>query len=162
MQKLLKVGSTAPAFRLPDATGTQHSLKDYSGGWVLLYFYPKDDTPGCTKEACAIRDNFPKFTKRALTVLGVSKDSQARHAKFADKYSLPFTLLADEDLTVIKKYGAWGQKKFIGKTYDGTHRISYLIDPKGKIAKVYPKVKPALHAQEVLRDLDTLSAAGSK
>ena len=161
MPVLLKAGSAAPAFTLSDADGKQHSLKDYAGKWLLLYFYPKDDTPGCTKEACAIRDNFPRFTKSKLAVLGVSKDSAERHAKFAKKYSLPFPLLADEDLKVIKKYKAWGQKKFMGRTYDGIHRISYLINPKGKIAKVYPKVKPAEHAEEVLRDVDTFRASGS-
>jgi len=153
---MLKEGQKAPAFALLDQNGTTHTLVDYQGQWVLVYFYPKDDTPGCTKEACMIRDNWPKFKELGIQVFGVSVDSPKSHAKFADKYALPFTLLADEDKKMVEKYGVWGEKKFMGRTYMGINRVSYLIDPQGKIAKVYPKVKPAEHAQEVLQDLQEL------
>lgn len=149
---MLKINSKAPDFKLPDKDGKEHSLKDYKGKWVLLYFYPKDDTPGCTKEACAIRDNLPDFKKLKLTVLGVSVDTVKSHKKFAEKYDLPFTLLADEDKSVVKKYGVWAKKKFMGREYMGTLRTSFLIDPSGKIVKIYENVKPEIHAEEVLRD----------
>jgi thioredoxin-dependent peroxiredoxin len=150
---MLKPGSKAPAFTLSDQEGKAHTLADYQGQWVLLYFYPKDDTPGCTKEACTIRDAWPKFKKLKIHVFGVSVDSTKSHAKFVDKYDLPFTLLADADKEVVKKYGVWGEKKFMGRTYMGTSRMSFLIDPAGKIAKVYENVKPEEHAAEVLEDL---------
>jgi len=153
----LKIGQTAPEFALPDQEEKMHTLKDYRGQWVLLYFYPKDDTTGCTKEACAIRDEFPNFKKLKIKVLGVSADSVKSHKKFAEKYDLPFTLLADESREMIKKYGVWGKKKFMGCEYDGIFRNSFLINPEGKIAKIYEKVKPALHAEEVLRDLESKS-----
>lgn len=150
---MLKQGQKAPAFSLPDQDGKMHTLADYEGQWVLLYFYPKDDTPGCTKEACTIRDAWPKFKKLGIQVFGVSTDSTKSHAKFIDKYDLPFTLLADVDKKVVAQYGVWGEKKFMGRTYLGTNRMSFLIDPKGKIAKMYPNVKPDEHAAEVLEDL---------
>lgn len=153
----LKNGSKAPSFNLPDQKGELHALKDYAGSWVLLYFYPKDDTPGCTKEACMIRDNFPSFKKLKITVLGVSADSVKSHAKFAEKYELPFTLLSDEKKEVAEKYGAWGEKKFMGRKYMGMKRVSFLIDPEGKLAKIYDVVRPAEHAEEVLSDLQELS-----
>ncbi len=143
----------APAFALPDQEGQQHDLKQYRGSWVLLYFYPKDDTTGCTTEACTIRDQWSQFKKAGLVVLGVSTDSPESHAKFATKYKLPFTLLADVQKEVVNTYGVWGEKKFMGRTYQGTRRQSFLIDPQGRIAKVYEKVKPADHAGEVLRDM---------
>lgn len=149
----LKQGDAAPQFMLPDQDGVSHKLSDYKGQWVLLYFYPKDDTPGCTMEACAIRDNFPAFGKLQAQVFGVSVDPVAKHKKFADKYKLPFTLLSDEDKLVVNAYGVWGKKKFMGREYMGTNRISFLIDPDGNIAKVYEKVKPKEHAEEVLTDL---------
>ena len=151
-----KLHSVAPLFTLPDQNGKEHSLVDYAGKWVLLYFYPKDDTPGCTKEACAIRDSFPNFKKLKITVLGVSVDSAASHKKFEKKYKLPFTLLSDDKKKVVKKYGVWGKKKFMGREYEGTLRTSFLIDPKGKIAKLYEDVNPVLHAEEVLRDMKVL------
>lgn len=154
----LKVGSKAPEFSLPDQNNKQHSLSDYQGQWVLLYFYPKDDTPGCTKEACALRDNLPRFKKIKAVVLGVSVDSVKSHAKFAEKYGLPFTLLADEGRSVVKKYGVWQKKKFMGREFWGTMRTSFLIDPKGKIAKIYKNVKPDVHAVEVLKDLAAVLA----
>lgn len=133
-----------------------HTLSQYSGKWVLLYFYPKDDTPGCTKQACAIRDEFPNFKKLQATVLGVSVDSPKSHGKFAMKYELPFTLLADEKKEVVTRYGVWAKKKFMGREYLGTLRTSFLINPDGVIARVYENVKPELHAKEVLADLQKL------
>lgn len=153
-----KLHSAAPLFILPDQDGKEHSLADYGGKWVLLYFYPKDDTPGCTKEACTIRDSFPDFKKLKINVLGVSVDSVASHKKFETKYELPFTLLSDDKKEVVKKYGVWGKKKFMGRVYEGTFRTSFLIDPKGKIAKIYEDVNPVVHAAEVLADLKLLSS----
>ncbi len=152
-----EVGKKAPAFTLPDQDGKTHSLSDYAGKWVLLYFYPKDDTPGCTIEACTIRDQFKDFKKIGAVVLGVSTDSVKSHKKFADAYELPFTLLADENKEMVGEYGVFGEKKMYGKTYMGTMRTSFLIDPSGKIAKIYEKVKPEEHAGEVIADLKALS-----
>ena len=152
----LTLSQLAPAFSLPDQSGQDHSLKDYLGQWVLIYFYPKDDTPGCTTEACSLRDNFPKFKKLKAVVLGISVDAVKNHQKFVTKYKLPFTLLADEDKAVVKKYGVWQKKKFIGKEYMGIVRTSFLINPQGKIVKIYESVKPAEHAEEVLGDLKLL------
>ena len=158
----------APQFNLSDQAGQIHNLKDYAGKWILLYFYPKDDTPGCTKEACGFRDNLPKFKKlpppspdtgearRGIEIIGISIDSVAKHKKFAEKYKLPFTLLADEDKKVIGLYNVWQKKKFMGREYMGTVRMSFLIAPNGKIAKIYEHVKPELHPAEVLQDLKTL------
>jgi thioredoxin-dependent peroxiredoxin len=153
----LKLNDKAPAFELQDQKGKIHTLFDYKDKWILIYFYPKDDTPGCTKEACGIRDLYPKFKRLKIKVLGVSADSIAKHKKFAIKYELPFTLLADEEKKMLKAYGVWGKKKFMGREYMGINRVSFLIDPKGKIAKIYQKVKPAIHAEEVLNDLKELS-----
>ena len=146
----------APDFTLPDQDGVEHSLSQYRGQWVLLYFYPKDDTPGCTKEACSIRDAFPRFESLNIKVLGVSVDSVESHKKFAEKHKLPFTLLSDEHKKVVAHYGVWGEKKFMGREYDGTIRSSFLIDPTGTIEKIYTAVKPEKHAEEVLRDLKRL------
>lgn len=154
----LKIGQKAPDFTLPDSEGNKHSLSQYAGKWVLLYFYPKDDTPGCTKEACAIRDNFPEFGKLNAIVLGVSADSTESHTKFADKYRLPFMLLSDEKKEVLEKYGVWAEKSFMGKKYFGILRTSFLIDPTGKIIRIYENVKPAIHAEEVLKALKDLNA----
>jgi peroxiredoxin Q/BCP len=153
---MISVGDKAPGFELPDQDGKMHALKDYAGKFVLLYFYPKDDTPGCTKEACTIRDNYGAFKKAGIVVLGASTDPVKKHKKFAEKYDLPFTLLADEEKTLVKAYGVWGPKKFMGREFLGTKRWSFLIDPKGKIAKVYEEVKPADHAEEVLADVKAL------
>ena len=157
----LKAGRKAPDFNLPDQNGDKHKLSTYKGQWVLIYFYPKDDTPGCTKEACAIRDNWGGFKKLKMQVFGISTDPVKKHAKFVDKYDLPFTLLADEEKKVVNKYGVWGLKKFMGREYEGTFRHSFLIDPDGKIAKVYEKVKPAEHAEEVLADRRALAGTGA-
>ena len=147
------VGQMAPDFTLLDQEGKSHTLSSYRGKWVLLYFYPKDDTPGCTIEACTIRDQFQDFQKIEAVVLGVSTDSVESHRKFAAAYQLPFTLLADEHKEVVGRYGVFGEKKFMGKTYMGTSRTSFLINPSGEIVKVYEKVKPEEHAAEVLHDL---------
>jgi thioredoxin-dependent peroxiredoxin len=150
-------GQQAPDFTLPDQDGVTHSLSSYKGKWTLLYFYPKDNTPGCTIEACAIRDQFKDFKKIDAVVLGISTDSVASHKKFVDAFNLPFTLLADENKEVVGVYGVFGEKKMMGKTYMGTNRSSFLIDPSGKVAKVYEKVKPETHAEEVLTDLAKLN-----
>jgi peroxiredoxin Q/BCP len=148
---MLKEGVAAPAFTTKDAEGDTVQLKDFRGQKVVLYFYPKDDTPGCTKEACSFRDAFSKFKKRGIQVFGVSPDDEASHKKFAAKYKLPFTLLADTNHAISDTYGVYGQKKFMGRTYMGVNRTTFLIDEKGKIKKVFEKVKPEEHASEVLQ-----------
>lgn len=147
---MLKEGNAAPAFSANDANGQKVRLKDLRGEKVVLYFYPKDDTPGCTKEACSFRDAFKEFKKRGIKVLGVSPDNETAHRKFAAKYELPFTLLADPDHSIAEAYKVYGQKKFMGRTYMGVNRTTFLIDEKGKIKKVFEKVKPEEHALEVL------------
>lgn len=147
------VGKKAPAFKLPDEGGKTHTLKEYAGKWLLIYFYPKDDTPGCTIEACTIRDQFKDFKKIGATVVGVSTDSVKSHKKFKDAYELPFTLLSDEDKKMVSAYGVWTEKSMYGRKYMGTVRSSFLVDPKGIVRKVYEKVKPAKHAAEVIADL---------
>lgn len=151
-----KLGVKAPAISLPDQNGKQTKLSDYLGQWVLVYFYPKDDTPGCTTEACTLRDNFPKLNRFKVKVLGISTDSVASHKKFADKYKLPFTLLADTDKKVVEKYGVWVEKSMYGRKYFGVLRTSFLVDPQGKIVRIYEKVKPAEHAEQVMADLKEL------
>ena len=146
----LKEGDKAPAFTTQTSGGGKVSLNEFLGRHVVLFFYPKDDTPGCTKEACAFRDEHAKFEEADAVVLGVSCDSVAKHDKFISKFDLPFLLLSDEDQTIVNAYGSWGPKKFMGKEYEGIHRISFLIDPQGKIQKIWPKVKPEEHAAEVL------------
>ncbi len=147
---MLKEGTAAPAFTATNANGETVRLKDLRGQKVVLYFYPKDDTPGCTKEACSFRDAFSVYKKRGIEVLGVSTDSEASHRRFAAKYDLPFTLLADPDHKIADAYGVYGEKKFMGRTYMGVKRMTYLIDEKGKIKKVFEKVKPEAHAEDVL------------
>ena len=147
---MLKEGSTAPAFTTTDAEGNTVKLKDLRGKKVVLYFYPKDDTPGCTREACSFRDAFAEFKKRGIKILGVSPDKESEHKKFTEKYKLPFTLLADTDRSIAEAYGTWGEKKFMGRTYMGVLRTTFLIDEKGKIKKIFEKVKPDEHAREVL------------
>lgn len=151
-----EIGSLAPNFLLPDQTGKTHSLKQYIGKIVLLYFYPKDSTPGCTLEACTIRDSYSEFTKNKIVVLGVSTDSIESHTKFAERFNLPFTLLSDSKKEVVTLYGVFGKKKFLGREYMGTTRASFLIDRQGRIAKIYDKVKPSEHAEEVLKDASTI------
>lgn len=142
-------------FSLPDQDGKTHKLSDYKGKWVVLYFYPKDDTPGCTKEACNFRDSFRELTKLGVQILGVSKDSVKSHKKFAEKYDLNFPILSDESKEVIKKYKAWGVKKFMGREFEGVLRTTYLINPKGNIEKIYEKVNPLIHSGEILEYLST-------
>ncbi len=149
----LKPGDTAPAFTTTTQDGSNVSLSDFRGKNVVLYFYPRDNTPGCTKEACAFRDEFASFKKKGAVVLGVSVDSCSSHNKFAARYHLPFTLLADEDKSIVQKYGVWGEKTFMGRKHMGTHRVTFLIDPEGKVKKIWPKVKPEEHAREVLAAL---------
>lgn len=150
----LKEGDKAPDFTARDGEGKTVRLKDLRGKKVVLYFYPKDDTPGCTKEACSFRDSFAKFKKRGIEVLGVSLDNEAKHQKFAAKYDLPFRLLADTDRAISEGYGTYGEKKFMGRTYLGVNRMTFLLDEKGKIKKVFSKVKPEEHAEEVLAAFD--------
>ena len=146
----LKEGDKAPAFTAATNGGGKVSLADLKGKHVVLYFYPKDDTPGCTKEACAFRDHFAEFKKQGIVVLGVSTDPVKSHDKFVEKFKLPFTLLADEDKKIVEAYGVWGEKTFMGRKYLGTHRVTFLIGPDGRIKKTWPKVKPEEHAEEVL------------
>lgn len=159
MNRYPTINRAAPLFSLPDQGGKMHALKEYRGAWVVLYFYPKDDTPGCTTEACSFRDNFSALKKAGAVVLGVSVDPVKKHAKFVEKYSLPFTLLADEEKQVVELYGVWGKKKFMGREYMGTNRVSFLISPLGKLVKIYDPVKPAEHAAEVLTDIRAFAAA---
>jgi len=151
MEKILKENDLAPDFTLPDETGQQHSLSDYKGKTVVLYFYPKDDTPGCTKEACSFRDNFSEITSKGAIVIGISKDSPKSHEKFKIKYNLPFLLLADENAKVIKLYNFWGTKNMYGKMVEGTLRKTFIIDKDGKIKKIFEKVTPEGHAEEILK-----------
>ena len=150
---MLEIGTKAPDFTLPDQNGNMHSLSEYRGKKVILYFYPKDNTPGCTKQACGFAERFPQFTEKGAVVLGISKDSVASHKKFEEKYGLPFTLLADPELVAIQAYDVWQEKKNYGKTYMGVVRTTYLIDEEGKIAKVFDKVKAADNPEQMLGEL---------
>lgn len=150
---MIKVGNKAPKFAILDQEGKTHTLSQYQGKKILLYFYPKDDTPGCTTEACNFRDGYDMFTKMGLVILGVSKDGVESHKKFAEKFSLPFPLLADESTDVSQAYGVWKQKKFMGRKYMGINRTSFLIDEKGVITKIYEGVKANEHAKDVEDDL---------
>jgi len=145
----LKEGDKAPTFTALANGGGKVSLGDFKGRHVILYFYPKDDTPGCTKEACAFRDHFAEFKKKGAVLLGVSTDPVKSHDKFVEKYKLPFTLLADEDKKIVEAYGVWGQKSFMGRKYMGTQRVTFLVGPDGRIKKIWPKVKPEEHSEEV-------------
>lgn len=146
----LEPGQKAPDFKGQIQDGTEVSLSDYEGSKLILYFYPKDDTPGCTKEACSLRDGFDVLEEKGFKVLGVSPDGLKKHNKFIDKYSLPFDLLADEDKSVLQAYEVWGPKKFMGREYEGVHRTTFVIDESGKIEHVIKKVKTKDHAQQVL------------
>lgn len=149
----LREGDAAPQFSATTNGRGRISLAELKGKHVILYFYPRDDTPGCTKEACAFRDHFNEFRKKDAVVLGVSVDPVKAHDKFVEKYKLPFTLLADEDKEIVHAYGVWGQKSFMGRKYMGTYRVTFLIGPDGRIKKIWPKVKPEEHAEEVLSSL---------
>lgn len=153
---MLQIGDKAPEFSLPDQQEKMHKLSDHKGKWILLYFYSKDDTPGCTTEACSVRDNFSALKKLHVSVFGISTDSIISHKKFAEKYNLSFPLLSDEEKIVVNLYGVWTKKSFWGKSFMGIVRTSFLIDPTGKIAKVYEKVNPKNHIAEILKDLKIL------
>lgn len=153
LELTLKERDFAPDFTAATNGGGTVSLADFRGKNVILYFYPKDDTSGCTKEACGFRDHFAEFKKRGAVVLGVSTDPVKSHDKFVKKYSLPFTLLADDEKKIVEAYGVWGEKSFMGRKYMGTHRVTFLIGPDGRIKKIWPKVKPEEHVAEVLAAL---------
>ncbi len=153
---MLEVGKKAPLFSLPNVDGKKVSLKDYLGRNVVLYFYPKDMTSGCTKEACDFRDLFPNFNSSNTVIIGISVDSISSHQKFIDKYNLPFILLSDEKKEVVDKYGVWKEKSMYGKKYMGIERTTFIIDKEGKIRKIYNKVKVDGHAKEVLEFLKEL------
>jgi peroxiredoxin Q/BCP len=150
---MIQANTNAPDFSLPDENGTTRKLSDFRGKPVVLYFYPKDDTPGCTTEACGFRDQYQEYTEAGVTVIGVSPDSSSSHTKFKSKYNLPFTLLADDDHKVCDLYGVWGRKKAMGREYDGVFRTTFLIGPDGKILKVFESVKPDGHSAEILAAL---------
>lgn len=143
----------APTFSLPDQDGKTHSLADYKGKWVVVYFYPKDDTPGCTTEACSFRDEYGYIKENGAVVLGISKDSVASHKKFAAKFNLNFPLLSDESLDTIKAYGAYGERSMYGRKFMGIIRSTFLINPDGQIVKEYPEVTPKDHAVQIVKDL---------
>lgn len=155
----LGVGKTAPDFTLPDETGKKHKLSDYRGKTVVLYFYPADDTPGCTTEACDLRDDYHKYQNAGAVILGVSPDDEASHEKFKKKYKLPFTLLADKDHKVCELYGVWGEKSMFGKKYFGVIRSTFVIGADGKVASVFEKVKAKENNEKVLRALNETDIA---
>ncbi len=146
----LKEGDAAPAFSAVNEKGQMVNLSDFKGKKLVLYFYPKDDTPGCTAESCSLRDGYPQFLAKGYDVLGVSPDSVKKHVKFQEKYSLPFSLLADEDHAVAEAYGVWGQKKFMGRTYDGIHRTTFVINEAGVIERIIDKVDTENHTEQLL------------
>lgn len=146
----MKIGDPAPKFQLMDQNGRTVSLADFSGKKVVLYFYPKDSTPGCTRQACAFAANYENFVKRNIPVVGISKDSVSSHQKFAEKHHLPFILLSDPELTTIQAYGVWKEKKLYGKVSMGVERTTFIIDENGMIEKIMPKVKPDTNAEEIL------------
>lgn len=155
---MLAVGSPAPAFALRDQLGAEHRLSEFEGAWTVVYFYPQDDTPGCTTEACAFRDLHPALREAGIAVIGISPDSVESHAAFAAKHGLEFLLLADPTKETIRAYGAWGTKTLYGKEYEGVLRSSVLVDPHGTVAKLYPKATPETHAAEILADVKALAA----
>ena len=150
---MLEVGTKAPDFTLSDQNGNMHSLSEYRGKKVILYFYPKDNTAGCTKQACGFAERYPRFMEKGAVVLGISKDSVASHKKFEEKYGLPFTILSDPELVAIQAYDVWQEKKNYGKTYMGVVRTTYLIDENGKIVKAFDKVKAADNPEQMLGEL---------
>ncbi len=150
---MIEPGQKAPTFSLPDQAGTVHTLDQFSGGPLVVYFYPKDDTPGCTKEACSFRDNWQALVDAGISVVGISADSVESHAAFAGKFSLPFPLLSDPEMEVIKAYGAYGEKNMYGKKFEGILRTTFLIDSDGVVTRVFKRPKSAIHAEEVLTAL---------
>ena len=155
---LLSVGDKAPHFDYRNPTGSVDNTAALRGSPFLVFFYPRDSTPGCTKEACTFRDTYLELREVGLTIIGVSADSEASHQRFREKHRLPYPMAADVEKTIIKAYGAWGEKKFMGHCYEGIHRVSYLVDSNGKITRVFPKVKPATHAAEVLEEVKKLQS----
>ena len=151
----LKEGDKAPDFGIKDQNGSVQHLKDYAGKKVILYFYPKDLTPGCTVESCNLRDNYEQLKVDGFEVIGVSADDEAKHQRFIDKHDLPFNLLADVDRKMLNAYGVWGEKKFMGKTYDGIHRTTFVIDEQGIIEKIIKKVKTKSHTEQILEELNS-------
>lgn len=147
----LQIGDKAPNFTALDQNGKTHSLSDYQGKKLILFFYPKASTPGCTAEACNLRDNYSQLLDKGYAILGVSADSQERQLRFVEKNQLPFALLADQDHQVLNAYGVWGPKKFMGRTYDGIHRTTFVIDPQGVISDIISKVKTKDHASQILQ-----------
>ncbi len=152
----LKEGAKAPAFKATDQDGNTVSLSDFAGKKVVLFFYPKDNTPGCTTQACNLRDNYDELTAKGIAILGISTDGQKSHKKFEEKFDLPFPLLVDEDHTLVEKYKVWGEKHFMGRTYDGTHRTTFLINEDGRIAHIIDKVKTKEHAHQILEAWELL------
>ena len=150
---MLKTGEKAPSFKLQDSEGKVHSLEEYQGKTIVVYFYPKDDTPGCTKEACSFRDDYSAFKEAGVEIIGISPDTIESHQKFSEKYDLPFTLLADPDHKVSEAYEVWGQKKSFGREYEGVFRTTFIIGPESKIKRVFENVKPSDHSQEVLGEV---------
>jgi len=153
---VLKAGAKAPDFTFRAQDGTTLSLQDFRGSKLVLYFYPKDDTPGCTAEACNLRDNFQIMKEKGFKILGVSADSEVSHEKFIAKYVLPFALIPDKEKTILKAYGAWGKKKFLGKEYEGILRKTFLINGDGEVEKVYENVNPTIHSGQILEDIKKL------
>ena len=151
INNMLIEGEKAPQFELKDQSGKLVKLSDYKGKDVVIYFYPKDDTPGCTAEACSIRDNYNQYIKKGIVVLGISPDDERKHTKFKEKYQLPFTLLADTEKKVLKAYGVWGKKKFMGREYEGVIRTTFLIDKEQKIKEVISKVECKTHGKDLLK-----------
>lgn len=150
----IEIGALAPNFEALDQDGKTVKLSDYIGKKVILYFYPKDSTPGCTAEACNLKDNYSALLKKGFVVIGVSADSAMSHQKFIDKYSLPFPLIADTDKKVLNMYGVWGPKKFMGKSYDGINRMTFVIDEKGNLEKIFTKVETKTHTEQILKSYE--------
>ena len=152
----IPIGQPAPRFSFTEANGAVRDTAELLGRSFVVYFYPKNDTPGCTKEACEFRDNFSEFENLGVPVIGVSPDNESSDLKFRQKHCLPFGLASDEDHSIAEGFGVWGEKQFMGRRFDGVHRTTFIVDPQGRIAKVFPKVKPAGHAREILNDLSSL------
>ena len=150
---VLEAGVKAPEFVLKDSQGNIHQLSDYAGQTIVVYFYPKDNTPGCTTEACSFRDSYQEFKDAGVEIIGISPDDEKSHTKFSEKYELPFTLLSDPDHAVCEAYGVWGLKKYMGREYEGVFRTTYIIGPEGKIKRVFENVKPADHSEQVLEEV---------
>lgn len=158
---MLGIGTPAPEFSLPDQNGITHTLGEYRGKWLVVYFYPKDDTPGCTVEACSIRDAKDDLTQAGVAVVGISKDTIMSHKKFAEKFDLNFPILADPSIETIQAYGAWQEKSMYGRKYMGIQRMTVIINPNGIVAHIFPKVTPRGHEKEILKTIQSLSSATS-